>query len=53
MFGLGALAIGVVLMLWMRAVSPAFFRRQREVFDPKGVAVLYRSVTVVEEGRRA
>jgi len=47
MFGLGALAIGVALMLWMRAVSPAFFKRRREVFDPEGVTVLYRSVTVV------
>ena len=52
MFGVGALAIGVVLMLWMRAVSPAFFKRRREVFDPKGVTVLYRSVTVVVKEKR-
>jgi amino acid transporter len=51
LFGLGALAIGVVLMLWMRALSPAFFKRRREVFDPAGVTVLYQSVTVVEEVR--
>jgi len=49
MFGVGALAIGAALMFWMRAVSPAFFRRRREVFDPAGVTVLYRSVTVVVE----
>jgi hypothetical protein len=30
-------------------VSPAFFERRREVFDPASVTVLYRSVTVVLE----
>jgi amino acid transporter len=46
-FGIGALLLGIVLMLWMRLAAPAFFMRRREVFDPAGVTVLYRSVTVV------
>jgi hypothetical protein len=46
-FGIGALLVGVIVMIWMRLASPAFFRRPREVFDPAGVTVLYRSVTVI------
>jgi amino acid transporter len=33
-FGIGALAVGVVLMIWARLASPDFFRRKREVFEP-------------------
>ena len=33
-FGAGGMLIGVVLMLWMRLVLPAFFRRRTEVADP-------------------
>ena len=33
-FGVGALLIGVVLMLCMRLAAPAFFRRRAEVFTP-------------------
>jgi amino acid transporter len=52
-FGVGALVVGVVLMVWMRLVAPRFFRRRTEVFDPAGVTLLYQSVTVVAEVRRA
>jgi amino acid transporter len=48
-FGVGALLVGVVLMIWMRLAAPAFFRRRSEVFDPAGVTLLYRSVTVIVE----
>jgi hypothetical protein len=51
-FGVGAMVVGVVLMFWMRLVAPAFFRRKSEVFDPAGVTVLYRSVTVIVEESR-
>jgi amino acid transporter len=47
-FGLGAMAVGVVLMVWMRLIAPKFFMRRPEVFDPAGVTLLYQSVTVVE-----
>ena len=33
-FGAGGMLIGVVLMLWMRVILPAFFRRTSEVADP-------------------
>ena len=32
--GAGGMLIGVVLMLWMRVILPAFFRRTPEVADP-------------------
>jgi amino acid transporter len=48
-FGLGAMAIGVVLMVWMRLAAPKFFERRPEVFNPAGVTLLYRSITVVVE----
>jgi amino acid transporter len=47
-FGVGALVVGVALMVWMRLAAPRFFRRRAEVFDPAGVTLLYQSVTVVE-----
>ena len=34
LFGVGGLLIGVVLMLFARFASPAFFSRKREVVDP-------------------
>lgn len=48
-FGVGAMLLGVILMVWMRRAAPKFFERRPEVFDPAGVTVLYRSVTVVVE----
>jgi amino acid transporter len=37
-FGAGGMLIGVVLMLWMRLVLPAFFARRTEVADPTTIA---------------
>jgi amino acid transporter len=48
-FGVGAMVVGVVLMMWMRLAAPKFFQRKSEVFDAAGVTVLYRSVTVIVE----
>ena len=36
-FGLGALAVGVLLMIWARLALPDFFRRQPDVVDPAQV----------------
>ena len=49
MFGVGGLLVGVVLDDLEAARLPAFFRRRSEVFDPAGVTLLYRSVTVIVE----
>jgi amino acid transporter len=50
-FGLGAMVVGVILMVWTRLAAPIFFRRRAEVFNPAGVTLLYQSVTVVTEVR--
>jgi amino acid transporter len=36
-FGLGALAVGVLLMIWARLALPDFFRRKPDVVDPAQV----------------
>jgi len=45
-FALGALAIGVVLMLWVRLALPGFFARKREVADPAVILEVRRSTYV-------
>ncbi len=37
-FGLGALALGLLLMAWSRLASPGFFQRKPDVADPAQVA---------------
>jgi hypothetical protein len=36
-FGVGAIVVGLLLMVWARLMLPDYFKRRREVFKPTSV----------------